>query len=824
MRRFLTLWLLAGLAPLAGLPGKARAAVTLDSAEPASATTSSLVFSHTCSGSNLLLVVGVCSDNGASVTSATYGAQGLVLVTRTTQAQDNRVAEVWALRDPSPGTADVTLNLSSSQDVVAGAASYRGVDAFSPVGAVGVSQEASAAAVTASVTTQYANSLIASFTYANPPVTNGGADWVTYTAAATFGEYETDYPSGVGAGTFVAIGQHFTTHVNCLEQLVEIGPLGAITPTSTITPTDTASPSATPTPSPSATATASPTATPSPTPTATGTDTASPSSTATATGTGTATASPSPSPSASPTGTPLPSLCVYTYAGNGTGTFGGDNGPAPLAGVYGPEGGAVDSSGDLFIADLGNNRIREVNPAGVITTVAGGGSGGDGGPATAASLRGPVAVVLDASGDLFFTDSVDNRVREVDASSGLIRTVAGNGSAAFSGDGGPASLAGLNSPQGLARDAAGNLYIADQNNNRVREVDASSGLIRTVAGNGSAAFSGDGGPATSAGLDGPAGVAVDSAGNLFISDTGNNRVREVLAGSGAIVTVAGDGTASFGGDGGPATAAGLDTPLGLALDSASDLFIADASNNRVREIPSGSGLIFTVAGDGAGSWGGDFGPATAAQFSHPSGLCLDASGSLYVGDRYNDRVRKVMGCALVPTPTGTPTRTPSFTDSPTATASATPTPSATATSTPTASATPTLSASPSPTASVTATFSASPSVTRTFTVSDTPTISPTPLHPGAIPGRVYSYPNPFRPNQQGQVTFVFQDSSRASLEIYDFAARLVCTVPQGRVHAGQGYALWDGRDGSGHVLPQGLYFVLVKRDGGNVSGKFTILW
>jgi uncharacterized protein (TIGR03437 family) len=308
---------------------------------------------------------------------------------------------------------------------------------------------------------------------------------------------------------------------------------------------------------------------------------------------------------------------------------------------------AADASGNLFIADWFNQRIRKVSAGGIITTVAGNGVGdfsGDGGPATSASLSFPSGVVVDASGNLFIADTDNNRIRKVSAS-GIITTVAGNGAGGAgssilyggcSGDGGPATSAELYGPQGVAVDAFGNLFIADFDNCRIRKVSA-SGIISTVAGNGTAGFSGDGGPATSAELYGPRGVAVDATGNLFIAD--KNRVRKVSA-SGIITTVAGNGTPGFSGDGGPATSASLNTPNAVVVDAAGNLFIADTANNRIRKV-STSGSITTVAGAGTSGFSGDGGEATSAELYAPQDVAVDVFGDLLIADGVNNRVREV---------------------------------------------------------------------------------------------------------------------------------------------------------------------------------------
>lgn len=310
---------------------------------------------------------------------------------------------------------------------------------------------------------------------------------------------------------------------------------------------------------------------------------------------------------------------ITTYAGNNNGSFPGNGGPATSALITNPFGLAVDSSGNLYIAASGNSLIRQVNAVtGIITTVAGGGTGGDGGPATAAQLANPCATTLDSAGNLYLSETCAvfsggsggggggtgggggfARIRRVDAVTGIITTVAGNpaGGSGFAGDGGPATAALLNLPAGLAIDSAGDIFIADSGNNRIRRIDGTSGNITTVAGNGTAAFAGDGGPAVAASLNSPGGVAVDVSGNLYIADTANNCIRRVDAVTGNISTVAGTGNAGFNGDGIAATAANLYSPTSVILNSAGNLVFTDLANYRVRTIDN-SGLIWTLAGTG----------------------------------------------------------------------------------------------------------------------------------------------------------------------------------------------------------------------------------
>jgi len=279
---------------------------------------------------------------------------------------------------------------------------------------------------------------------------------------------------------------------------------------------------------------------------------------------------------------------ITTMAGGGTNGL-GDGGPATKARLSDPQGVVSDASGNMVIADTYYHRIRKVDRNGIITTVAGNGGigySGDGGPATNATLFYPFAVAVEASGSLFIADSENYRVRKVDTN-GIITTVAGNGTDGFTGDGGPATNADLLSPAGVALDASGNLFISD-NNAYVRKVDT-NGIITTVAGNGFQGFSGDGGPATNAMLFNPTGLAVDSWGNLLIADTYSDRIRKVDT-NGIITTVAGSRAKGYSGDGGAATNAGLDYPAGVGLDSSGDLFIADDNvSQRIRKVTNTQG-------------------------------------------------------------------------------------------------------------------------------------------------------------------------------------------------------------------------------------------
>jgi hypothetical protein len=358
----------------------------------------------------------------------------------------------------------------------------------------------------------------------------------------------------------------------------------------------------------------------------------------------------------------FPAGIINTVAGNGTSSFSGDGGAATSAEMYYPQGVAVDGAGNFYIADKNNNRIRKVTASsGIIVTVAGNGtagSSGDGGPAISAELDTPYGVAVDSAGNIYIADTYNNRIRKVTVSTGEITTVAGNGIYAYSGDGAAATSAELAYPWAVAVDSADNIYIADIENNRIRVVNTGSstitvagvtiapGAIATVAGNGTAGYAGDGRAATSAELNNPWGVAVDSAYNIYISDVGNNRVREVTASTGVIATIAGNGTAGYAGDGGAATSAELYFPYGVALDNYDNFYIGDESNSRVRKVTASTGIIVTVAGDATAGYSGDGGVATSAELHYPAGVAVDSSGNIYIADYFNSRIRAVGPLAI----------------------------------------------------------------------------------------------------------------------------------------------------------------------------------
>jgi uncharacterized repeat protein (TIGR01451 family) len=335
---------------------------------------------------------------------------------------------------------------------------------------------------------------------------------------------------------------------------------------------------------------------------------------------------------------------ITTLAGNGNYNFAGDGGAATSAALRSPFAVAIDGSGNVWIAEYNNQRVREVS-AGIINTIAGGGGLGEPGPAPLAALSEPSSVLKgNGSGNVYFTDQLTNRIRQI-APDGSISTIAGTGVAGYSGDGGPAASAMISDPQALIFDPAGNMVFIDANNYRVRKIDKSTGNITTIAGNGTCCYSGDGGPATSAQINFGTALAFDGTGNLYIADTNNNRVREVLASNGNITTVAGTGVNGYSGDSGPAVGAKLANPSGVAVDSSNKLYIADTNNQRIRLVSSGT--ITTFAGNGNCCFSGDGGALTSAQFNQPRGLAFDGAGNLYIVDTSDQRIREITGGTVV---------------------------------------------------------------------------------------------------------------------------------------------------------------------------------
>jgi DNA-binding beta-propeller fold protein YncE len=338
---------------------------------------------------------------------------------------------------------------------------------------------------------------------------------------------------------------------------------------------------------------------------------------------------------------------ISTAAGTGAKGFGGDGGPAAQAVLNGPFDIGFDTAGNLYFSDTFNHRIRRVDArSGVITTVAGNGEpgySGDGGPATAARLNEPYGIALDRAGNIYIADRHNHAVRRVDAASGMITTFAGNGAAGFSGDGGPAGRAGLVEPNGLGFDPAQTrLYIADVADHRVRAVDLASGIISTFAGTGQAEHSGDDGPAGKAGVHGARAVKLAADGTVYILERQGSSLRAVDPHSGSIRTIAGRANErGYAGDAGPAAAAVFDAPKEMALDHAGNILVVDTENHAIREIDLRTGIVMTIAGGRQGS-GGDGGPAEAAGLDRPHGAAIGPDGAIYIGDTNNHRIRKLI--------------------------------------------------------------------------------------------------------------------------------------------------------------------------------------
>jgi len=390
---------------------------------------------------------------------------------------------------------------------------------------------------------------------------------------------------------------------------------------------------------------------------------------------------------------------INTVAGNGEAAHAGDGGPAVTASINEPKNIAVDRSGYLYIADSENHVIRRVDlKTGIIVTIAGrpsepaagecagvpddplpmdeddplggptqevtsrftqsrdvsgtvrfvtgthtGGKrfSGDGGPAVEALLNFPGAVAVDGRGHVYIADTMNHRIRKIDAESSIISTIAGTGQKRWSGDGGPATLAALNEPTALALAQNGHLYIADQSNHRVRRVDLDTGIITTVAGTGEAGYSGDGSPGHEAGLSGPSGLAVDVDGTLYIADTFNGRIRKVDVETGIMTTVAGDGN-EYRYQGNPHEfSTSLSRPYGIALDADGHLLMTDSDSHLIRRWHRQKKIITRVAGTGHAGYGGDGGVSFEAGLNYPFGVAVDRHGNIYIADTFNHRIRVI---------------------------------------------------------------------------------------------------------------------------------------------------------------------------------------
>jgi len=333
---------------------------------------------------------------------------------------------------------------------------------------------------------------------------------------------------------------------------------------------------------------------------------------------------------------------INTYAGNGTAGFSGDGSAATAAQLNGPWGIATDASGNLYIGDFPNYRIRKVDASTqIISTICGTGSwgfSGDGGPATAAAITEVTDIAVYGS-NIYFVDIFNVRIRMIDGS-GTITTIAGNGTVGHTGDGGPATAAAISVDNGIAVDNSGNVYITEQTTNCIRRIDASTGYIYTIAGTGVAGYSGDGAAATAAQLDLPNVPVVDGSGNLYFSDYNNNVVRRIDGSTGIITTFAGTGAVGYTGDGAAATAATLNGPGGVDVDASGNVYIGDSRNNVVRMVDP-SGVISTFAGTGVAGYSGDGGAPSAAQLNYPDYLAHDGCGNKYISDMSNNVIRVI---------------------------------------------------------------------------------------------------------------------------------------------------------------------------------------
>ena len=348
---------------------------------------------------------------------------------------------------------------------------------------------------------------------------------------------------------------------------------------------------------------------------------------------------------------------ITTVAGTGATGYNGDGIPATSAQLNGVQGLALDGAGNIYIADISNNRIRKITVStGFISTIAGTGTpgyNGDGILATTAQINIPSALAFDGNGDLYFADRSNSRIRKITTSTGIINTIAGTGTGGYNGDGIPATAAQINSPNEVSFDASGNLYIADWLNNRVRKINMTTGIISTIAGTGTAGYNGDGINAAAAQINGPCGIIFDNAGNIYIAEFGGARVRKIDTGTGNISTIAGTGSFGYNGDGILATAAQLNGCAYIKFDAAENMFIGDGSSQRVREIIKSTGIISTIAGTGTIGYNGDGIPATTAQLNYPFFILFDQPKcNMYIADYYNNRIRLItggfIGCTSLP--------------------------------------------------------------------------------------------------------------------------------------------------------------------------------
>ena len=433
---------------------------------------------------------------------------------------------------------------------------------------------------------------------------------------------------------------------------------------------------------------------------------------------------------------------IVTVAGTGFDGYSVDDGIAATTAQIGQAYGiTVDGKGDIYFVSQNNHRVRKVTVStGIITTIAGTGSigfNGDGILAKSAQLNYPYGIALDAPGNVYITDTASHRIRKVTVSTGIITTIAGTGSSGYNGDGIVATSAQLNFPYDVALDGSGNVYFTDYANHRVRKVTVSTGIMTTIAGTGSSGYNGDGIVATSAQLTNPFGIALDGPGNVYFTDYANRRVRKVTVSTGFITTVAGTGSYGYNGDGIMATSASLRAPRGVALDASGNVYFTDTNNHRIRKVTVSTGFITTVAGTVAFGYNGDGIVATSARLYFPYGVALDASGNVHIADTFNYRIRLLTApptAAPSVAPTSSPSAAPSVAPTSLPTAAPTPEPSPAPTPAPSAAPTPEPSAAPTPapSAAPTPAPSAAPTPEPSAAPTPEPSAAPTPA-PSAAP-------------------------------------------------------------------------------------------
>ena len=337
---------------------------------------------------------------------------------------------------------------------------------------------------------------------------------------------------------------------------------------------------------------------------------------------------------------------TVTMAGSGVGDFNGDGTAGYITDVNQPQDVCVDAAHNIYFVDDFNHLVRKISAAtGLVTTIAGGGASyADGVPATDEAIQ-PLYMCIDATGNIYFSSG--NQIKKIITATGIITTVAGTGAGAYTGDGGAAIAATMNIPQGVCIDASGNIYVVDQSNACIRKVTAATGIITTIGGNATPGYTGDGGPATAAELGTPISICVNAGGDVFFSDQNGNYIRKIAATTGLITTIAGNGNMASG-DGGPATAAGIGWVMGMCCDGGGNIFCCDISCS-CRRIDASTGIITTVAGsDLTDGYNGDGGNALNIWFNYPHGVFIDETGTLYIADQSNNRIRKAIQLTNTP--------------------------------------------------------------------------------------------------------------------------------------------------------------------------------